>query len=172
MKLSALIVGIIAIAVNVTIYWQTERKKLLLTKLIADSLWGVQYALLGGYTGAAIALIGVLRSIVFLNEDKKWASGKKWLIIFLLLSIASAFFTYKGTESLLPVLASLLAVLSFWQKKPSLTRFLSFPIATAMLIYDIFIGSAMGLINETMVLVSSFMAVIKLKDRNKGVNKR
>ena len=116
MKLSALIVGIIAIAVNVTIYWQTERKKLLLAKLIADSLWGVQYALLGGYTGAAIALIGVLRSIVFLNEDKKWASGKKWLIIFLLLSIASAFFTYKGAASLLPVLASLLAVLSFWQK--------------------------------------------------------
>ena len=71
MNIPALIVGICAVAVNTVIYWQTERKMLLVTKLVSDSLWAVQYALLGGYTGAAIALIGIMRSIVFLNENKK-----------------------------------------------------------------------------------------------------
>ena len=162
MNIPALAVGIVAVAVNTVIYWQTERKKLLMTKLVSDFLWVIQYTLLGGYTGAAIAVIGIIRSIVFLNEDKKWAGGRKWLVVFLVLSIVSAIFTFRGAVSLLPLCASLLAVLSFWQKKPGLTRFLAFPIAISMLIYDIFIGSVMGIVNETIVLVSSGLAVYKL----------
>lgn len=162
MRTTALIVGIIAVMVNTFIYWQTKRKTLLLTKLLSDSLWTAQYALLKGYTGAAIALIGVIRSIVFLNEGKKWANGKKWLVVFLVLSLLSGFFTFKSLVSLLPICASLFAVLSFWQKNPALTRFLSFPIAISMLIYDIFIGSVMGIVNESMVIISSFAAIIKL----------
>lgn len=162
MNIPALIVGIFAISVNTAIYWQNKRENLLKTKLLSDCLWAVQYALLGGYTGAAIAIIGVLRSTVFLNENKKWASGKKWLIVFLVLSIVSAILTYKGAISLLPLCASLLAVLSFWQKRPGLTRFLAFPIAISMLIYDVFIGSVMGIANETIVLVSAGLALFKL----------
>ena len=92
----------------------------------------------------------------------KIRSGKKWLVVFLVISIVSAVFTYKGAISLLPLCASLLAVLSFWQKKPYLTRFLAFPIAISMLIYDVFIGSVMGIVNETIVLVSSGLALLKL----------
>ena len=163
MNIPALAIGALAVAVNLTIYWQNERKRLLLTKLSADLLWTLHYCLLGAFSGAAIALIGVVRSCVFLNENKRWASGRKWLIVFLVLSILSAGFTYKNAASLLPMCASLLAVLSFWQRKPSLTRFLAFPISVSMLIYDIFAGSSVGIINEAVVLISSLAAVIRFR---------
>ena len=165
MKTLAFIVGAVAVIVNLTIYWQTDRKRLLITKTSNDVLWGLHYALLGAFSGTGIALISVIRGIVFLNEEKKWASGKKWLWIFLFLSLLSAVLTYKNPSSLLPLFASLLAVVSFWQKKPSLTRLLAFPIAISMLIYDIFAGSVMGMVNESIVLISTTLAVIKLKNK-------
>ncbi|MBR5309484.1 MAG: YgjV family protein [Clostridia bacterium] len=165
MKTLAFVIGAVAVIVNLTIYWQNERRKLLLTKVGTDILWGLHYGLLGAFSGTGIALISIVRGIVFLNEEKKWASGKKWLWIFLVLSLLSAVLTYKNPSSLLPLFASLMAVVSFWQKKPHLTRLLAFPIALSMLIYDIYVGSVMGIVNESIVIISASLAVIKLKSK-------
>ena len=156
-----MIFGAFGIAANVIIYQQKNGKKLLLWKLLSDILWMAQYLSLSAFSGAAIAAIGIIRESVFLNQNKKWAQSKGWLLLFLALSIASAVFTWKSVFSILPAFASVLSVFSFWKNKPALARNLAFPISASMLTYDVFCGSYLGIANEIFTLVSAFIGVLR-----------
>ncbi len=160
-KLAAIIFGAFGVAANVIIYQQESGKKLLLWKLLSDILWMIQYLCLGAFSGAAIAAVGIIRETVFLNQSKKWAQGKGWLLLFLVLSLVSAVFTWKSIFSILPAFASALSVFSFWKNKPTLARSLAFPISVSMLTYDIFCGSYLGIANEIFTLVSAFIGVLR-----------
>ena len=157
----ALIIGFFGIAANVMIYQQTDGKKLLLFKLISDVLWSVQFVVLGAFTGAAVSLIAIVRELIFMNKDKKWAQSKWWLVLFLALAVASAIFTWKNTFSLLPMCASMISVVGFWLAKPKVSRILSFPVSLCMMTYDFFSGSLMGIVNELLTMTSSAIRLIK-----------
>lgn len=161
--MTAMIFGALGVAANVIIYQQKNGKKLLFYKLVSDVFWTAHYVCLGAFSGAAIAAIGIIRETVFINQDKKWAQSKAWLLLFLALSVLSAAFTWKSVFSILPAVASVLAVFSFWRSKPSLTRTLAFPISASMLTYDIFCGSYLGIANEIFTLVSAFIGVLRNK---------
>ena len=156
-----MIFGALGVAANVIIYQQKNGKKLLLWKLLSDILWMAQYLFLGAFSGAAIAAIGIIRESVFLNQSKKWAQSKGWLLLFLALSVASAAFTWKSVVSILPAFASVLSVFSFWKNRPTLARNLAFPISASMLTYDIFCGSYLGIVNEIFTLFSAFIGVLR-----------
>lgn len=163
MTLFIWLLGGCGILANFLIYQQKDRETLLLTKLIADCLWTAHYALLGAWSGCAVCGIGIIRESIFLNAHKKWASGKKWLLLFLILSIFSAIVTWKNPFSLLPAIASALSVFSFWKGEPKLTKYLSFPISACFMTYNIACLSYTGIINETFVLISTVIGVIQMK---------
>lgn len=158
-----MIFGALGVAANVIIYQQESGKKLLFCKLISDILWMAHYMCLSAFSGAAIAAIGIIREGVFLNQSKKWAQSKGWLLLFLALSIISAAFTWKSVFSILPAFGSVLSVFSFWKNKPALTRSLAFPISASMLTYDIFCGSYLGIANEIFTLGSAVVGVLRNK---------
>ena len=161
--MSAMIFGALGVVANVIIYQQKNGKNLLFYKLVSDILWMFHYLCLNAVSGAAIAAIGIIREAVFLNQNKKWAQGKSWLLLFLALSVISAAFTWKSVFSILPAVGSVLSVFSFWKNKPALTRALAFPISASMLTYDIFCGSYLGIANEIFTLVSAVIGVLRNK---------
>jgi len=163
--LFANIIGAFGIAANMLIYQQKSGKNLLAFKLISDCLWAVHYLLLHATSAAAIAVIGIFREFVFYSQDKKWAKSKLWLVLFLLFSPISAAFTWKSYFSILPALASVISVISFWKNDPSLARYLSFPIAASMFTYDIVCHSYMGMINETFTLISTVIGIARYAKR-------
>ncbi|MBQ6823062.1 MAG: YgjV family protein [Clostridia bacterium] len=164
--------GVGGVFANFMIYQQTSRKKLLLNKLIADCLWTLHYISLGAVSGAFVCAIGILREFVFLNKRKKWAQGKRWLMLFLLLSILSAVLTWKNGFSVLPTIASILSVFSFWKGDPTWTKILSFPISVCFMTYNIFSLSYAGIINEVLVLISTAIGIIRIKPVSiKTINK-
>ncbi len=161
MKIIAQLIGFWGIVISFIIYQQKTRKKLLLWKLTADLTWLLHYALLGAFSAVAVTFIGVIREIVYLNEGKKWANKKFWIIVFCLINIVFAFYTWKGLFSLLPTIASLIAVASFAMQKPKITRFFSFPISFCMIIYDFITGSVAGIVNQIFTITSSIIGVIR-----------
>ncbi len=164
----ALLFGILGVAANVVIYQQKKSKNLLVYKLISDVFWMLHYFALNAISGAAIAAIGIIRESIFLNQKRKWAQSKLWLLLFIILSILSAAFTWKSAFSILPALGSVLSVISFWRNRPALTRAFAFPISVAMLTYDITCKSYLGIINEIFTLVSATVGVIRYKKRAKA----
>ena len=154
-------IGVLGIAANMIIYQQKKGKNLLLFKLVSDFLWFAHYFLLGAYSGAAIAVIGIFRESVFINQDKKWAKGRYWLIIFIICSMVSSIFTWKSIFSLLPAIGSVISVISFWKNNPKLARFLALAISACMMTYDIVCGSYMGIANEIFTICSALLGIFR-----------
>ncbi|MBQ8345192.1 MAG: YgjV family protein [Clostridia bacterium] len=160
MTVAAWIFGIGGVVANFVIYQQKSRTGCLIAKLVADCLWTLHYGCLGAMSGAAICAIGIVRETVFLNHHRRWAKGKGWLLVFLLIGVVSAVLTWKNGFSLFPALASALSVFSFWRGNPNLTRLLSFPISGCFILYNLSCLSYMGLVNEAAVLLSSLIGLL------------
>ena len=163
----AYIFGIGAMIALFSIYQQSSRKKLLISKLIADVCWVVHYLCLGAYGGAIPNFVGIFRELVFVNrENKKWANLTLWPFVFIITNLLLGLRTFAAPINLLPILGSAFVTVALWLKKPMLTKIMSFPVSTAFLIYDIFVGSWIGVISESISLISIIIALIKiLKER-------
>ena len=154
MEITAQLIGFAGIIVNALIYQQSDRSSILKIKLTSDVLWAAHFFMLGAYSAAAVACIGILREFVFMRR-KKLSS----LIFFLILSFASAALTWKGPACVLPSIASATSVVSFYIGNSLLTRLLSFPISACMGTYSALNGSIAGIANEILTVASSAAAL-------------
>ncbi len=169
MKLIAQFFGLGAMISLFLIYQQKSRKKILLSKLCADICWVIHYLCLGGTAGMIPNAVGIFREIIFLFRKKqKWAKSLLWPAVFIAINWALGFGTFHTWYNLLPITASSFVTVSLWIDNPKLTKIITVPICTAFLIYDIFVGSYVGIINE---LISIASIVIFFSKESKMKNK-
>lgn len=142
-------------------YQQTQRKRLILYKLCADVMWVVHYLCLGAYGGAIPNFVGIFRELIFIQSDKKWAKSPLWPAAFICINWALAIATWKSPLTLMPICASTFVTVSLWVKNPKLTRIICLPVSVCFLIYDIFVGSYIGIVNESVALVSIISSIIR-----------
>ena len=161
MKIISECLGLLGILLNIIIYQQKKRKSLLRWKLTSDVAWALHYAIAGNFSGAAVGTIGIARESTFLAIEDKKIDRRPFLAVFFLCALGSIWLTWKGWTSFLPAIASMLSVISFWQQKPKLSRFLALPISTLMLTYDILVGSYTGIGNELLTLGSVLIGVYR-----------
>ena len=166
MDVAAEIIGCIAIIASVLIFQQKTEKGILLNKGLTDALWITHYIIIGGYTGAAISGLGVIRGIVLSFNARRGIKSKRVLLLFLLVSILCTAITWQGMFSIFPAIASFLSVISFWIGNPKILRIMSFPISACMMTYGVYNGSAAAVINEVLVMASSLIGILKY-DRKK-----
>lgn len=150
-------IGFCGILINAVVYQQKDRQRLLLYKWLSDGLWLLHYILLGAYSGAAIALIACVREWIFMRNP---GSRKMWGTVFAGMAIVSAVLTWKGASSLLPMAASVIAVVSFAVGNPHRTRLLCFPVSACMLTYDALSSSYAGIFNELLALASATLGLL------------
>ena len=154
MKLVAQLFGLFAMICLFAIYQQKNRKGIIFSKLCADVCWVVHYLCLGGIAGMIPNAIGILRELVFINrKEKKWATKAFWPIIFIVINWVLGAETFHSWYNLLPITASTFVTFSLWIDNPRLTKLISIPISSAFLIYDFFIGSYIGIINESISIL-------------------
>lgn len=156
----SLICGIVGTIVNAIIFWQKNREKLLLFKLFADIVWTIHYGLIFAWTGAITCGISIIRETVFLNKKHKWAQSNLWLIFFCAFSLSYGIAAWENTLNILPICGAILSVVSFSVGKPTLSRILQIIISIMFLIYDIYVISYAGIINEICTLTSVMLALI------------
>ena len=162
MFIAATVIGAFGIGINLLIYQQKTKIRLLIFKLISDVVWAVHYLLLFAYSGLAIACIGILRELVFIKVDRRSRAGTACFIFFVIVTVASAVITWQSFYSLLPAIASIIAVISYYIAIPKLTRRFSFPISVLMGTYDVFVLSYTGIVNEILMVISSIIGIIRL----------
>lgn len=136
------------------IYQQRDRKNILLCKLSADIFWIFHYFSLGATAGMIPNFIGVFRELVFINRHRKWANRKIWVVFFIAMNIMLCISTFKNYYDVIPIIASSFVTISLWINNPDLTKKISAPVSLSFLIYDIFVHSYMGIINESLSVIS------------------
>lgn len=160
----AQIAGIMGIITYVLLYHTEEMRAVRKVKLFVDIFWGIHYCLLGAYSGCCTSVICIARELVFLN-DKKIFQKKWWPWIFIILNYICAVFTWKGFYSVFPAMASMIGTFSLWQKDIRRTRRLGICINILMFSYDVFVGSVMGMITESLTFSSTIMAMFRYRKK-------
>lgn len=160
-KIISEVLGFIGVALNMAVYQQKKRNRLLIIKLVSDVVWTLHYGLMGNYSGAAVTTIGIARESTFLAIDKKGIDRRPFLLVFFACACISVWFTWGGWFSVLPATASFLSVISFWQQKPRVSRLLALPISACMLTYSISVGSMAGIANEVFTVSSTVIGIVR-----------
>lgn len=166
-QIIAQVFGAFGMAFLFASYQQTKRKRLIACKLGADVMWVVHYLCLSAFGGAIPNFVGIFREIVFMLGEGEDKSRKKWMrspilpVIFIVINWALAISTWRSAITLLPICASTCVTISLWVKSPRITRAIGAPVSICFIIYDIFVGSWVGVINESVALVSIFSSFIR-----------
>jgi len=161
MKIFAQLFGIGAMICLFLIYQQKTRKRIILLKLCTDVCWVLHYLMLGGVAGMIPNFIGIFREIIFIHrKDKKWAGIAIWPALFIIINWCWGFTTFSSLFNILPIAASTVVTVSLWIDNPKLMKIISIPVSLSFLIYDIFIGSYIGIINESTAICSIVISLI------------
>lgn len=156
----------------VVTYYMKDRKKVLMMNFLGLVLIGIAYMLLSAYTGLAMTVIGIVRNIIFLIDEKENGKSEKivkkdvFILLFIyLLTVIATTFTYTGFLSLLSVFATSLYTFSVWQKKTIIYRVLGIPIGILWVSYNIYVASLFGVICESILLFAALGGFILAKRR-------
>lgn len=168
-NLLAQLIGFGGTVLTIIAYQQNKRKRILGCTVISAALFAIHYIILGAYTGAIMNVLAGTRSLVFMNNTKKWAKSKIWVVVFMLIYIVACIATWDKWYSVLPLIAMLLTTVSNWFQSEKKIRFLTFPSSPCWLVYNILNGSVAGIITEIFVMSSLIIAIIRfdLRKSNK-----
>ncbi len=169
LNLLAQIIGFGGTALTIIAYQQNKRKRILGCTVISAALFAIHYIILGAYTGAIMNILAGTRSLVFMNNTKKWAKSKIWVVVFMVIYTIACIATWDKWYSVLPLIAMLLTTISNWFQSEKKIRFLTFPSSPCWLVYNILNASYAGIITEIFVMSSLIIAIIRfdLKKQNK-----
>lgn len=170
-------IGFGGAALNFLSFQQNKRSRIIGFQIVAALLFITHYIFLGftsgedAFTGAALNFIGLTRSIVFINNDKKWAKSPVWLVIFIIVSAIAGVLTWEDWYSFLPSTAMILTTVSYWMKDETKIRLITFPSSPCWLIFNIITGSVAGVVTECIVMSSLIIAIVRYDILKKGVKK-
>ncbi len=159
---------------------QLKNRTLILVFVFAASVMnGASNFCLAAYSGVAMAMVSMLRNIIFMARDKQRAKKQQSmaieqtkeveyelidyaiLAVLYLIMIGSAVLTYNGFLSLMCVFATMLFTYGVWQHSTKVYKFVGIPVSLFWIIYDIYITSWFGMFLETCMMISAIIGLYR-----------
>ena len=145
-----------------------NRKKVLFMQCTSSVLFLIYYFLIGASVGVVMNIISLIRIVVSSFNDRKWASHKAWLVIFLVCyAVVSPLLAWDGPHSILMVISMILATIALWIHNLKVTRLLMAIVAPLLLLFDIFAGAWSPAIIDVFITASFFLALWRFDIRPK-----
>ena len=166
MNLAAQLVGIFGIALSLLSFQLKKRKHIMLFQMTASLMFSGQLFMVGAITGGCLDLISFIRTLIFANNSKKWASSKLWLYSFLVIMVVTGILTGKDCWSLLPIAGSILSTVALWMKQERHIRLISLLVGPCWLVYNLVTGAYTVALNEVLAMASIIISLIR-HDRKK-----
>ena len=170
MNIAAQIVGAFGILFSLLSFQFAKRKYILLSQMTASLLFSLQLFMVGAITGGCLDMISFVRSLIFLNNQKKWASSRLWLVGFILVMIVTGILTWENAWSILPIIGSILSTVALWMKEGKHIRMLSLLVGPCWLVYNIINGAYTGAFNELLAMTSIVIGLIRHDRSGKETN--
>lgn len=161
MNIAAQIVGAFGILFSLLSFQFAKRKYILLSQMTASLLFSAQLFMVGAVTGGCLDMISFVRSLIFLNNQKKWASSKLWLVGFIVIMIVTGIFTWENPWSILPIVGSVLSTVALWMKDGKHIRMISLLVGPCWLVYNIVNGAYTGAFNELLAMTSIVIGLLR-----------
>ena len=154
--------GFIGAGIYVFSFQIKDVKKLFIMQSVGAVFFCVHFVLLGAYTGALQNSLAILRGIILLFRDKKWAKSKFTLAGLILCFIVSGIVTYSGFLGLLPMIAMIVSTLAMWTGDGFKIRVTQLAATSPLwLIYNISVTSISGILTESFNIISVIVSFIR-----------
>lgn len=157
-------VGYIGLLFGVLSCQLKQHKHILLCKTLNELVFGLQYLMLGAYTGLVMNSIGCVRNTVFSEQVKRGKSTVVAQIVFSVLFVVLGllFRSESVIACLIVIFSKIGTTVAYGLKNTTLLRLLTFPTYIGWLVYDIVCGSQAGILNQIFVTVSLTIAIVRL----------
>jgi len=155
------IIGFFGTAAFFISYQQKEQKQIVFFQIIGISMFVVHFFMLGAYTGAILNVFGVVRAVIYYNNDKKWAQSKLWFYGLIIVYTVVGILTWEDWFSVLPIIAMILSTFAFMQTNALRFRLLNFPCSPMWLIYNLHHFSISGSITECFTMTSMIIGFFR-----------
>ena len=168
LNLIAQAVGLVALVLSLASFQFKSRKGIMAAQMSASLLFSLQLFMVGAVTGGCLDLISFVRTLIFSNNTKKWASSKLWLYFFVAVMVIIGIFTWQDWTSILAICGSVLSTFALWMKEPKNVRRISLFVGPCWLIYNIINGAYTGALNECIAMVSIIIGIIRYDRKPKS----
>lgn len=155
--------GVLGILASVLSFQCKSHKRIMLFRTMNELLFGLQYVLLGAYTGAAMNAVGCVRNLIFSRQvetgKKTWLSRALFSGAFVIFSIV----TWSGPKSLLVGIAKVLSTFAYGCTDTRRLRWIILFTSTSWLLYNLCVHSIAGVICEAFTLLSLVVSLIRFR---------
>jgi hypothetical protein len=161
-NLFAQIMGFVALLFLIISYQSNKRDKIILFRSFHNFSYGIHYYLMGSPTAGLVQIIAVVRNFFFKHRSKnKYLDHYFSLLIWIVIFVVIAIFSWKGLISLLAVIGIILGTLGIWVKNTQLIRILSLMSILIWLVHNTIIFSYAGIISAGVGASSIIIAMIR-----------
>ena len=126
-------------------YWQNDKRTILLWQVVANLIFAIHYTLLHACSGALCSFFQIVVLLLFLLQEKfnwsKLVTAIPIVAVFLLIAVV----TYETPVTVLPIVASLAALLPFFQSRRRVIQVAGIASGLSWLVYVVFDVAAVAL---------------------------
>ena len=157
------VIGIIGIIAGLSAFQCNKHSHALALKMTEEGMFGIQYFLLGGYTGFILNLVGIFRNLIFTYYGKrdKQKELKYARIILGVLFAVLGLMAWEGYISILIIFAKVLSTLAYGTTNMKKMRRMISVTCCCWICYNFYVGSIAGVISDTCNLISVIIGMIR-----------
>jgi hypothetical protein len=170
----AQIIGLLAVATNLFAMWRKEKKHMSLFIAAAGALYTINLALLGGWSGATVCLVGAVQAIAdyLFRKHKKKPSPANLSVAFGIISAILASLAFKSWIDILPIVTAVIGTLVIAVKKEQTSRIVFITNSLIWGVYSILILAVAAAIGDGIQVVVTFWAFIHYKKKPEQLKKK
>ncbi len=155
------LIGFLALAVSLLSFQFKRHNRIMLFRTASELIFALQYILLGAWSAAIMDGVSIVRNTLYTRLVKKNRSTTPVIIGFCIFVVVVGVVTFEGIISLLPIISKLLTTVSYGMKNERLLRLITLPSCIFWIVYNVFVGSAAGVLSDSLTLVSLLIAMYK-----------
>lgn len=157
----AQIIGVFGLVCSLLSFQMKNRKWIMAFQMTASLSFSTQLFMLGAVTGGCVDMISFIRTMIFSQNSKKWASSPVWLYVFIVIMILTGILTWQNAWDLLPIAGSILSTIALWMKREKHIRLISLTVGPCWLVYNLVKGAWSGALNEVLAMTSIVIGLIR-----------
>lgn len=154
--------GIAGIVASILSFQCKRHKPLMCLRTANELLFGIQYLMLGAYTGMLANFIGCARNIIFTKMVEKEKNTMNMRLLFSAAFIAMSFFTWAGFKSILIGIAKVVSTYAYGSKSTGFVRIMILITSSIWLFYNFTVKSYAGCACEIFTLCSIITGIIRI----------
>lgn len=161
------LIGLLAVILFISSIQFKEKKTILLFQFYANTLYLVEYALLGAFSASAMNIISAVRCYIFRNFDiKKKKIPTFYLITFIVLIIFFGLISYDNVLSLIPIIITSAYIISSFCKGTYVIRIIYFICSILWLFFNIKVGAYACAAGNVLEFISGFISLLKYRKKH------